>query len=177
MGRNRVARRLTNESIAAPSRIFTSRSSNCWRTSFHKGVPSSLSSSFMPNSSRSLATLEDVSPSLGCVPWAANTSSGVFAHDAIGLTARECADRVRRWRTAMSRSIDTSHVCGFNPCRSPSLAEAAPSLNQTVNVYYGHGVPPTYCGRQAQQQQEVGGIVTHRTWGDQSPRRGPHPKE
>mmetsp|Transcript_44090 Transcript_44090/g.122179 ORF Transcript_44090/g.122179 Transcript_44090/m.122179 type:complete len:239 (-) Transcript_44090:129-845(-) len=46
----------TNESVAAPSRILTSRSSNCWSTSFHSGVPSSLSSSFSPNSAWSLVT-------------------------------------------------------------------------------------------------------------------------
>ena len=52
----------TKESVAAPSRILTSRSSNCCSTSFQRGVPSSLSSSLVPYSARSLVTCASVRP-------------------------------------------------------------------------------------------------------------------
>ena len=56
------AGRLTKESRAAPSRILTSRSSNCCSTSFQRGVPSSLSSSLVPYSARSLVTCASLRP-------------------------------------------------------------------------------------------------------------------
>mmetsp|Transcript_32700 Transcript_32700/g.70118 ORF Transcript_32700/g.70118 Transcript_32700/m.70118 type:complete len:250 (+) Transcript_32700:2485-3234(+) len=52
----------TKERMAAPSRILTSRSSNCCSTSFQSGVPSSLSSSLIPNLARDSATPLSLNP-------------------------------------------------------------------------------------------------------------------
>mmetsp|Transcript_3788 Transcript_3788/g.11227 ORF Transcript_3788/g.11227 Transcript_3788/m.11227 type:complete len:288 (-) Transcript_3788:69-932(-) len=67
------------ESPAAPRRIFTRRSSNCSRTSFQSGVPSSFSNSFGPYFSRSLATLALLRPLSTVTPWPLSTCAAVCA--------------------------------------------------------------------------------------------------
>ena len=63
----------TKERTAAPRRILTRRSSNCCRTSFQSGVPSSLSSSLVPNSARFSSTSASARPCPWSTPWLAST--------------------------------------------------------------------------------------------------------
>ena len=70
----------TNDTSAATRRIFTRASSNCSSTSFHRGLPSSLSSSLNPYSDRSLAIFVSSRPVSGSTPSSAQTSAAVAVH-------------------------------------------------------------------------------------------------
>mmetsp|Transcript_40615 Transcript_40615/g.129542 ORF Transcript_40615/g.129542 Transcript_40615/m.129542 type:complete len:246 (-) Transcript_40615:30-767(-) len=69
-----------NEMPAARRRIFTRASSNCSRTSFHRGLPASFSSSFHPYFSRWAKTCSSVRPRSTSTPWCAATWVVVRAH-------------------------------------------------------------------------------------------------
>ena len=64
---------MTSETIAAAMRIFTSRSSNCFRTSFQNGVPGSAGISFGPYLRRAIATARSESPTAGSTSKNAHT--------------------------------------------------------------------------------------------------------
>ena len=78
-----------NDTAAAASRIFTSASSNCSSTSFHSGLPSSLSSSFGPCLASASRAAADVRPLAGSTPCADATSDADAAH---GAARAEAAD-------------------------------------------------------------------------------------
>mmetsp|Transcript_56356 Transcript_56356/g.122688 ORF Transcript_56356/g.122688 Transcript_56356/m.122688 type:complete len:296 (+) Transcript_56356:1295-2182(+) len=75
----------TKERTAAPSRILTSRSSNCASTSFQSGVPSSLSSSFGPYFSLNLTTCSSVRPFLSSLWPKAERASAVVRLQAASI--------------------------------------------------------------------------------------------
>ena len=64
-----------NDTTAARSRILTSASSNCSSTSFHRGLPSSLSSSLKPCTARAADTCFAPSPRARSSPKAEATCS------------------------------------------------------------------------------------------------------
>mmetsp|Transcript_9645 Transcript_9645/g.24919 ORF Transcript_9645/g.24919 Transcript_9645/m.24919 type:complete len:206 (+) Transcript_9645:2618-3235(+) len=79
----------TKERVAAPSRILTSRSSNCCSTSFHSGVPSSCSSSFGPYSALSFSICAELRPLASVTLCEVSTCSGLC--DQLGISG--CALR------------------------------------------------------------------------------------
>mmetsp|Transcript_9161 Transcript_9161/g.25531 ORF Transcript_9161/g.25531 Transcript_9161/m.25531 type:complete len:290 (+) Transcript_9161:2484-3353(+) len=74
----------TNETSAATRRILTSASSNCSNTSFHSGLPSSLSSSLNPNVDRRDSTFVSLRPVCGSTSSLAQTSGADAVHGVYG---------------------------------------------------------------------------------------------
>mmetsp|Transcript_17695 Transcript_17695/g.31549 ORF Transcript_17695/g.31549 Transcript_17695/m.31549 type:complete len:226 (-) Transcript_17695:117-794(-) len=69
-----------SDTVAASSSSLTRVSSNCSRTSFHRGLPSSFSSSLKPYRSRAVATASASRPLSRLQPSASATSPTSIAH-------------------------------------------------------------------------------------------------